>query len=223
MDFDLTKAVSDKKISQLSPDELNQMRESGEISEEYYALVRDIDAISAQLAVLQEHHVTVLWRPLHEAAGGWFWWGAKGAEPCKWLWRLMYERQTDYHKLNNLIWVWNGQAGDWYPGDDVVDMIGTDIYVEKHDYSPQTDMLLKTGAMAPNKPVALTENGIVPDPELMDRDNAHWLWFGTWSREFVVDQAGQYDETYTEERMIKKVYESESVITLEELPWNKIH
>lgn len=55
--------------------------------------------------------------------GAWFWWGAQGAEVYKQLWRFMYDRLVNYHKLNNLIWVWTSQVGDdiWYPGDDVVD------------------------------------------------------------------------------------------------------
>ena len=39
---------------------------------------------------------------------------------------------------NNLIWVWNGQAADWYPGDEYVDIIGEDIYPGERVYAPQT-------------------------------------------------------------------------------------
>lgn len=35
---------------------------------------------------MENQNVTVLWRPLHEASDGWFWWGNAGAEPYKWLW-----------------------------------------------------------------------------------------------------------------------------------------
>lgn len=216
--FDLSKAVTTLDIADKSLSELQTMRDSGQISEECYAIVNDIDVISAQLNILQQNNVTVLWRPLHEASGGWFWWGAKGAEPYKWLWNLMYERQTYYHKLNNLIWVWNAQDADWYPGDGVVDIIGTDIYAEKHDYSAQTDMFVKTAGFAPDKPVALTENGVVPDIDIMERDNTHWLWFNTWCREFVVDSNGNYIDTYTEGEMLKKIYASEGIITRDELP-----
>ena len=73
-----------------------------------------------------------MWRPLHEAEGGWFWWGAEGAEPCKELYRLLYKKLTEEYKLDNLIWEWTGStspvAADWYPGDDVVDIIGYDKY-----------------------------------------------------------------------------------------------
>ena len=42
-------------------------------------LDKDIAGIAEQLLRLQEKDIPVLWRPLHEASGGWFWWGAKGA------------------------------------------------------------------------------------------------------------------------------------------------
>src|SRR5699024_2136794 len=49
-----------------------------ESSAGYKAMLADIDYIAGLLKQLQEDNVPVLWRPLHEAAGGWFWWGAKG-------------------------------------------------------------------------------------------------------------------------------------------------
>ncbi|MGH7991453.1 MAG: glycosyl hydrolase, partial [Limisphaerales bacterium] len=47
---------------------------------EYAATVRDLDAIAGELEILRGEHVPVLWRPLHEANGRWFWWGAGGPE-----------------------------------------------------------------------------------------------------------------------------------------------
>lgn len=49
----------------------------------YTLLMKDIDTIAVQLKKLQNAGVPVLWRPLHEAEGAWFWWGAKGPEACK--------------------------------------------------------------------------------------------------------------------------------------------
>lgn len=39
----------------------------------YTLIIRDIDAIATQLKRLQDAGVPVLFRPLHEAEGGWFW------------------------------------------------------------------------------------------------------------------------------------------------------
>ena len=50
---------------------------------EYKAVLRDMDLIATELEVLRDAHVPVVWRPLHEANGRWFWWGAGGPEPMK--------------------------------------------------------------------------------------------------------------------------------------------
>lgn len=101
----------------------------------YTLLLRDIDAIAIQLKRLQDAGVPVLWRPLHEAEGAWFWWGAKGPEACKKLWALLYDRLTSYHRLNNLVWVWNSILPDWYPGDATVDILSADVYAQGNGVS----------------------------------------------------------------------------------------
>ena len=102
---------------------------------DYQLLLRDIDAIAVELQKFEDAGVPVIWRPLHEAQGGWFWWGAHGPETFKELWHLTYDRLTNHHGLHNLIWEFTSSAAegnhlDWYPGDDVVDMIGLDIYTD---------------------------------------------------------------------------------------------
>ncbi len=181
-------------------------------------LDRDIAEIARQLLRLQEEGVPVLWRPLHEASGGWFWWGAKGAEPCKQLWVYLYNELTYTYGCNNLIWVWNGQNVDWYPGDEYVDIIGEDIYAAQRSYGPQTAKFLEVlDYTDTNKIIALTENGVVPDIEQMVMSNARWAWFNTWCGDFV-QRNGTYSEAYTEKALLKKVYDSEYVITRDELP-----
>lgn len=181
------------------------------------AIDQDIAAIAKQLLRLQKAGVPVLWRPLHEASGGWFWWGAKGAEACKQLWIHLYNELTYTYGCNNLIWVWNGQDACWYPGDEYVDIIGQDVYEDKHVYSPNnalfTEIVEYSGG---KKPIALTENGVVPDIDLMVQTKARWLWFNTWGGDFV-HKENKYSEEYTEAELLKKVYDSEYVITLDEL------
>lgn len=217
--FDLSKAVTDLDISQMSLDEIEALYNEGTISEECYLLVCDIDEISGYLDELQQADVTVLWRPLHEASGGWFWWGSAGVDAYQWLYKLMFERQTYYHELNNLIWVWNGQDADWYPGDEYCDIVGTDYYAEEHSYSALSDQLVNTiNYSGGNKMAALSENGVMMDPDLMTRDNAYWLYFAVWYGDFIIDSSDQVGDTYTESSMVNKVYNSDEVITLDELP-----
>ena len=101
----------------------------------YTLLMQDIDSIAAELSKLQSAGAPVVFRPLHEAEGGWFWWGAQGPEPCKELYRILYDRLTNMHELNNLIWLWNSIDPEWYPGDDVVDMVSSDVYAQGHGVS----------------------------------------------------------------------------------------
>lgn len=192
---------------------------SGDDPEGYELIIRDIDAIAHQLKRLQDADIPVLFRPLHEASGGWFWWGASGHEPYIKLYKLLFERLTDYHQIHNLIWVWNGQDKDWYPGDEYVDIAGVDIYPGERVYSPQTPKFYELAEWAPGKMLALTENGCLFDPDLAFRDNAIWSYFGTWEGEFVtLNKTYTLSEKYTEKEVVKKVYTHEKVITLDELP-----
>ena len=130
------------------------------------------------LRQLGERGVTVLWRPLHEANSGAFWYcGRAHGEPgvdwmdgeyLKRLWRYIYDLYENKLGLKNLIWVyapnnhhsWNGvcDVDYYYPGDEYVDMVGIDWYtntkkeilVPKHPY----DKMMNHGM-----PVALTEFG----------------------------------------------------------------
>lgn len=140
---------------------------NGEDQEGYDLLMEDIDAIASQLKILQEAGVPVLWRPLHEASGGWFWWGASGADAYKKLYILLYDKMTNEYGLNNLIWVWNGQDADWYPGDEYVDIIGEDIYPGERVYTSQVNKYLEAVHYTEaHKMVVLSENGCVFDPDL---------------------------------------------------------
>ena len=68
--------------------------------------------------------------------------------------------------------------------------------------------------------IILSENGCMFDPELAIRDGAMWGSFCTWGGEFITKGGAVYkfSEQYTEEHMLKKVYEHEHIITRDELP-----
>lgn len=149
-------------------------------SQDYRLLLRDIDTISGELKKLQRAGVPVLWRPLHEADGGWFWWGSKGPEPFRKLWRLMFDRMTNQHRLHNLIWVVNVVKPEWYPGGDVVDVVGVDAYPsDVADPLSGTWESLQTRFRG-KKLLAITEFGGVPDPERAFRFGARWSYFVSW-------------------------------------------
>lgn len=183
-----------------------------EKAEEYAAIISDIDYIAEKLKIFRDKNIPILWRPLHEAEGGWFWWGAKGPEPCKKLWRLMYDRFTNYHGLNNLIWIWNSISLEWYPGDDCVDIMSCDHYSEPYDYNPLKEKFDKTNLPAAgNKMVAYTENGTIPHLEKAMEEEAHWLWFMTWSNDFGCT------EKWTTNDHLCYTYKSNIAVTLDDV------
>jgi mannan endo-1,4-beta-mannosidase len=177
-------------------------------STEYAMVLRDMDAIAVQLKKFASNNIPVLWRPLHESEGGWFWWGAKGPEPFKQLWRLLYQRLTTYHGLHNLIWVLTSENPAWYPGDDVVDVVGVDAYpTDKSDaLSGQWQALL--ARFNGKKLLALTEFGGVPDIEKMQRFGVWWSWFAPWT--------GTYGPTAMPTATVMRIYQSPAVFTLDE-------
>jgi mannan endo-1,4-beta-mannosidase len=195
-------------------------------SAEFAVIKSDLDKVAVQLQRLKDLDIPVLWRPLHEAAGGWFWWGASGPEAYKALWRYIYEYLAGTKNLNNLIWVWNGQDAAWFPGGDTVDVVGYDVYPGPKNYGSQADKFGETLLMVPGKDriVALTENGAIPDPDRCFEDNAMWSWFMTWNDSYGSVQ-GQTDENnfwtgeyHNTQAHKSKVYHHDRVITLDELP-----
>ncbi len=189
-------------------------------SAEYRAMISDIDVIAAELKLLQDKNIPVLWRPLHEAAGGWFWWGAKGAEPCKALWNLLFERLTEHHGLHNLIWVWTADANDaaldWYPGDDVVDIVGIDIYPDAGDHNSQVAAFEKLkDVFQGRKILALSECGSIPDPDEMVSDGATWSYFMPWYGDHTIPSGNNPHNTV---EFWRKIMAHESVLTLDEMP-----
>lgn len=183
-------------------------------SAEYAAMIADIDFISGLLKELQNENIPVIWRPLHEAAGGWFWWGAKGAAPCKKLFQVMFDRMVNHHGLKNLIWVWTREPNDneWYPGDAYVDIVGRDLYKEGIHGSHVLEWSNMNEQYGKSKMITLSECGSFPDPDNLVKDGAAWSWFMPWYGSFVKDSK------YNSLALWQKTMNHEYVITLDEMP-----
>lgn len=177
----------------------------------------DMAEIIGYLTLLQNEGIPVLWRPYHEAAGGWFWWG-KDAASFKALWVDMFNR-FQAAGLNNLIWVWTSETGDddWYPGDAYVDIIGRDLYGNAAaDCASQYNTLAATYG---NKMVALSECGYGESTSstvgLISEQwaaGARWAWFMPW---YNGDDASTF---HADEAWWKDAMEQEFVISRDELP-----
>lgn len=179
----------------------------------YEGMMKQMDEVAQYLLKLQEAGVPVLWRPFHEFDGAWFWWGKGGPEAFKKLWRLMYDRYTNYWGLNNLIWVLGYshtlQSG-WYPGDEYVDIVGSDTYDNTTNISGYEFL---ENIADPGKPRVFHENGRIPLPAELIRDGAKWVWFLTWHTGHLTGENNPQDVND-----LHSVYNDDYVITLDELP-----
>jgi len=195
-------------------------------------ILHSIDAVATQLLRLQEAGVPVLWRPLHEAAGGWFWWGTD-REACIELYKLVYERLVNTHGLHNLIWVWNGQNPHWYPGDEYVDMLADDPYNDNFLDRGFSRRFKYTRRAAPGKMVGMSENNKLFRLDSAWAMNTKWLYFVLWDREMILKcdpdpannpEAGgdgflrEYLDKYNSEEALRETYNDERVITLDGMP-----
>ncbi|MCH5324631.1 MAG: hypothetical protein J1E39_05385 [Eubacterium sp.] len=175
---------------------------------EYNAMIANWDKAAEALAELRDAGIPVLWRPFHEFDGGWFWWGKKGGTNFIKLWQMMYDRYTNEFGLTNLIWVlgYSGEVKNgWYPGDDYCDIIGSDTY----DNSTHKAGYDKLAAMNTGKPMAFHECGNLPRVDRFETDGAVWSWFMVWHTDYIANQ---------NKTNLSMVYNSELVITLDELP-----
>ena len=219
-DFDLKKAVPETNVAQMSPAALEAYLQTGRISTECMALINDIDLVAQKLKLLETSGVTVLFRPLPEAGNGWYWWGTDSTAYL-WLYNFIYERFTEYHDLSNILWVWDGESSEFYPGDDKVDIVGMDLYTN-YDISGNNRMLDAIGYTIRCKPTALTECGSVPDPDLIARDNAYWLWFALWKGDYIINSNGSIHYSHVSAARLDQAYNNEIFITRDELPdWSK--
>ncbi|RYE22576.1 MAG: mannan endo-1,4-beta-mannosidase, partial [Sphingobacteriales bacterium] len=189
-------------------------------SADYKALIADIDIISAELQKFSDAGIPLLWRPLHEAQGAWFWWGASGPEELKALWRIMYNRMTIDHKLNNLIWVFTNtgdSSAEWYPGNDVVDIVGYDGYDGKNAGNPfKSQFATLKDRYDGKKIVALTETGTIPNVATMRTENAYWSYFVTWN------SGGDYGPANADPAITKATYADENTVNLQDIPGGKV-
>lgn len=177
------------------------------------AFLNDLDYMAGLLRPFSDEHIPILWRPFHEAEGNWFWWGRDGAEPCKKLYHMMFERFTERHRLDNLIWVQNSPKIENYPGDDVVDIISRDLYPSAHEH---TDLAREyaeiSGSISTEKLAAVAEIGTIPDVPALIEHHVPWSWFMTWSGGFTTSEKfTSYDE-------LRRAYSCENAVTLDKLP-----
>lgn len=170
-------------------------------TKEYEVAVHDIDLIASYLQELEAAGITVLWRPFHEASGSWFWWGMQPTDKqqrttYQRLWYMMFDRLENYHKLSNIIWVWNGQKDRLTVDPNSFDISGIDYYANSEDHSSvakQYDALAKY--TYEGKMLALTETGYIPDPAECVKDGKMWLYYMPWNGSFIYEPVSKSNDS----------------------------
>ncbi|MGN0621974.1 MAG: glycosyl hydrolase [Porcipelethomonas sp.] len=216
-DFSLKSAVTDMEIWDKNIAELTELYNQGQITLECLSLIKDIDKVSEAFDQLSQDGIPVLWRPLHEAGGDWYWWGADGPEAYKWLYSLMYRRMTDYHNLDNLIWIWNGQSEEYLVSSDEYDIAALDIYLSPNTvYGSRSEQFRWLRSITDGeKLLAIGECSTIPGIDEMCRDNSLWSFFGLWFGEYIEDKNGELSEVYNTKENLIKVYNAQNSVTLD--------
>ena len=180
---------------------------------EHQAFLHDLDHMAQLLRPFCDAHIPVLWRPFHEAEGGWFWWGSRGPETARELYRFMFRHYTACHRLDNLIWVWNSPLPEGYVGDDCCDILSRDQYPPPHAHGAFRDRFDELKKITPaRKGLALAETGVIPDPDALIREEAAWLWYMTWSGGFALtEEHNSFDA-------LRRLYHHPYAVTLDRLP-----
>jgi mannan endo-1,4-beta-mannosidase len=125
------------------------------------------------IPVLKKLSFPLIFRPLHEMNGNWFWWGTDNCTPKEYI--NLFRLTVDYLRgngVNNLLYAWSvnvDAAFEFYPGDNYVDILGLDSYeLNIVPWNPTTKYIetlqqLTDSAFSKGKVAALTETGCRKD------------------------------------------------------------
>ena len=179
-------------------------------TDEYKAMWADLKRVADWLTVLRDANVPILWRPMHEFEGGWFWYGKGTGEQFNRLWRTMFDYFTKDRELNNLIWVLchsDNPNPAFDPGKQYYDIVAADTYQKNRVLKDMfNDVITVHGR---DLPIVFHECGTLPDPDKCFKDGVTWLWWMLWHTGHVASQKPED---------MKRIYNHELVITLDEMP-----
>lgn len=143
----------------------------------------DMERLGDVFEELSDAGVTVIFRPLHEANGLWFWWCQDiktQTSASKELYRDIYNYVTQTRKLHNILWgyapakPWNAPRMKYYPGDDLIDILGPTVYENTIRFGLEGQSDDVSDMLAAARPMTLLELG----PITVD---------GSWDAGAVID------------------------------------
>lgn len=175
---------------------------------EHKAMWDDLKRVADWLTVLKEANVPVLWRPMHEFDGKWFWYGKGGGVHFVKLWETMYNYFTKDRELDNLIWVLchsDKLDATYVPDKKYFDFAGPDTYTKESQ-----EKLYHTiaGMYGQDNLIPLHECGTIPDPDSCLKNNTMWSWWMLWHTMHL---------TRMDKEELRRIYNHPNVLTLDEL------
>ena len=156
---------------------------------------------------MQEKGIPVIFRPLHEHNGYWFWWGVKStsAKDFQKLWEYTVTYLRDQKGVHNFLYAYspNGPFQNEqeyftrYPGDAWVDIYGIDTYDDDQTGSYYLNLdksleLIQGLAEKHGKVLALTEAGVRQGGSLAITGNKDKQWFSKVSAICAKHQAAYF-------------------------------
>ncbi len=115
---------------------VHQMVSDSAVMKLYEEQIDRVAAFFNSLTDESGNKIPVIFRPWHEHTGSWFFWGAGLCTPEDYraLWHNMRKRM-DEAGVDNVLWAYSPdrlksaeQFDERYPGDEYVDILGTDVY-----------------------------------------------------------------------------------------------
>jgi mannan endo-1,4-beta-mannosidase len=196
-------------------------------TDEYQRTMNDIERHADYMQILADAGVPVLFRPLHEIDGGWFWWtDCNQHENTAQLYRILFDYMVNEREFHNLIWVYNTglkicneddvasieARKRFYPGDEYIDISGIDIYPNdwfgwadnKEDGYLEAFEIMSQ--VTPGKILALSECQGAPNPDVIADEGPMWLYFLPW-----------WDDADPDD-YVQRVYDHDVFLTLDEIP-----
>jgi mannan endo-1,4-beta-mannosidase len=154
---------------------VNQVLPGGTANETFKASLKIVADYAQTLIGADGKLIPIIFRPFHEMDGNWFWWGNGHCTAGEYIamYRYMVKYLRDDLGIRNFLYAWSpdrnfnsqSQYLNYYPGDDYVDLVGTDNYEDmKANVSPEVAAskfkIVSDYAKAHNKLAALTETGL---------------------------------------------------------------
>ncbi|MBQ8207162.1 MAG: hypothetical protein IJZ89_00305 [Clostridia bacterium] len=141
------------------------------------------------LQALRDNGVPIIWRPMHEQNGSFFWWCIEQEDGYVLngsyfvnLWKYVYKYYTEDMGLDNLLWEFgpnktNGRNYQdvlyCYPGDEYCDLVSLDWYLggeyNLNDDGKSYERLMETGKITNLSEFGLSDGLTAENPEYQER------------------------------------------------------